>query len=269
MAIPHSASAAGAVAPAPLAGVRRSADLTVFTESLVPTVPTSDVPVVFLHGWGGSGTGTWLSSNLPTRLQARGRSCLIVDLPGHGMRARSAGASHDSEDYDGVVDLVEQALPLDGMIDVVGFSLGAKIALVLASRHPDRVRMLVAAGVGSNIFLPEPNGEHVRTILRSGVTANSPRRARLSAVHALQSGGDPEAMGACLTRTWSPPARQDLLRIATPVLLVVGDEDDVVGSPDDLLDCLPNATLRRLPGIDHLATPYATELHDLTIEFLS
>ena len=242
--------------------------MTIFSESLVPDVPVSNVPVVFLHGWGGSGTGTWLSSKLPARLQALGRPCLVLDLPGHGMQARLAGASHDSQDYDAIVDQIEEALPV-GVIDLVGFSLGAKIGLVLASRRPDRVRKLVAAGVGSNIFAREPNGEHVRTILRSGVTADSPLRARLSAVHALQSGGDPEAMGACLTRSWLPPDREELRRVTSSVLLIAGDEDEIVGSVDDLLDCLPNATLHRLHRIDHLATPYAKELHDLTVEFLA
>lgn len=240
----------------------------VCAQLLVPEAATDDAPVVFLHGWGGSAAGTWLASRLPGRLQVKGRSCLLIDLPGHGVSARLAGASHNSEDYDSIVELVDEGLPEGGPFDIVGFSLGAKIGLTLAARRPERVRRLVAAGVGSNLFSIEPSGVDVCTILRSGVTADSPARPRQSAIYAMQSGGDPEAMGACLTRNWQPPTPAELRSISSPVLLAAGDQDEIVGSVDRLAECLPQARVHRLRHIDHLATPYAAELHELIVDFL-
>jgi pimeloyl-ACP methyl ester carboxylesterase len=230
---------------------------------------TGETPVVFLHGWGGSASGTWLASNLPHRLSERGRSCLLMDLPGHGARARLHGASHDSSDYDAIVDLVDQALPGAGPYDVVAFSLGAKIALVLASVHPGRIRRLVAAGVGSNIFAKEPAGAQMQTLLSEGFGPDTPYRFRRSAVYALQSGGDPQAMGACLAREWLPPTVTQLGRVTAPVLLASGDEDDVVGSVDELALSLRDVRVHKLPGIDHLSTPFSRELHELAMDFLT
>jgi pimeloyl-ACP methyl ester carboxylesterase len=243
--------------------------MALFAETLAPEIPTSDTPVVFLHGWGGSAAGTWLASKLPDRIRGQGRACLIVDLPGHGIRSRLAGASHESSDYDAIVDMVDRGLPADVPLDIVGFSLGAKIGLVLASSRPERVRRLVAAGVGSNIFAAEPAGPALWTVLKDGIPPDTTARTRRSAVYALQSGGDPDAMAACLTRYWQAPTPAELGRIEGCVLLAAGDEDDTVGSVDELAACLPKAQVFRLRGIDHFATPYATELHDLTAEFLT
>jgi pimeloyl-ACP methyl ester carboxylesterase len=238
-------------------------------DTVIPAVPSCDTPVVFLHGWGGSAAGTWLASKLPERLHDRGRVCVVVDLPGHGARTRQAGAPSEPSDYDAIVEMVDRGLPPEAALDIVGFSLGAKIGLVLASRRPERVRRLVAAGVGSNIFAAEPAGPALSAVLRNGITPGTGARIRRSAVYALQSGGDPDAMAACLTRHWQAPTPHELARIESSVLLVAGDEDDVVGSVDELAACLPKAKVCRLRGIDHLATPYATELHDLTLEFLA
>jgi len=239
-----------------------------FVEQLHPDDPTA-TPVLFLHGWGGSGIGTWVASRLPARLRDRGHTCIVADLPGHGCAERVNGASHRSEDYDEIVEKVDEGLPVGGRCDVVGFSLGAKIALMLAARRPERYRRIVAAGVGSNIFSSEPAGPALRAILSGGIGPDVPARQRRSAVYALQSGGDPEAMGACIARSWTPPTRADLEGLPSEVLLAAGDEDEVVGSVEELAACLPTATVRRLRGIDHLSTPYSTELHDLVAEFLS
>lgn len=239
-----------------------------FVEQFHPEAPTATA-VVFLHGWGGSGFGTWVASGLPARLRDRGHTCIVVDLPGHGCAERVLGASHRSEDYDEIVERVDEGLPVGGQCDVVGFSLGGKIALKLAGRRPDRYRRVVAAGVGSNIFEPEPAGSALRKILSDGIGPDVPARRRRSAVYALQSGGDPEAMGACITRRWQPPSRGDLEGLASSVLLAAGDEDEVIGSVDDLAAFLPTSVVHRLRGIDHLSTPYSTELHDLVTEFLA
>lgn len=72
------------------------------------------------------------------------RSLIVVDLPGHG----ASPAGEDSGTFDGLVGSVERYMAehrLEG-IDVVGSSMGARIALELARRG--RVGNVVALDPG-------------------------------------------------------------------------------------------------------------------------
>ncbi len=91
-------------------------------------------PIVLLHGWGLS-SSVWapLQAALDPSLEVR-----TIDLPGHG-KATSAGDSLESWS-----DAVLAQLPRNGML--VGWSLGAQLALHLACLHPDRVSRLVLIG---------------------------------------------------------------------------------------------------------------------------
>lgn len=63
-------------------------------------------------------------------------------LPGHG----PSPASMDHPDFiHAVDDLAARVLPVEGAC-VVGYSLGARVALALALRHPARVRRAVLVG---------------------------------------------------------------------------------------------------------------------------
>ncbi len=89
--------------------------------------------VVFLHGFMGS-SADW--RKVVTALQGRHR-CIAVDLPGHGA---STGLPP------GAYTIEEAARSLLGLLDdlgverpvISGYSMGGRLALYLALRHPDR-----------------------------------------------------------------------------------------------------------------------------------
>ncbi|WP_412067993.1 alpha/beta fold hydrolase [Rubrivirga sp. IMCC43871] len=91
-------------------------------------------PLVLLHGFLGRGAD-WdaVREHLPVR-----GDVLAPDLPGHGARA---DASPDDTTMDAEADRLVAGL--DGPADWVGYSLGGRLALHLAVRHPKAVRRLV------------------------------------------------------------------------------------------------------------------------------
>lgn len=105
-------------------------------------VGEAGAPVVFLHGLFGQGRNF---TQIAKALAPEHRS-LLVDLPDHG---RSAWT--ERFDYATTADLVaahlRSGVAADGPVDVVGHSMGGKVAMLLALRHPALVRRLVVADI--------------------------------------------------------------------------------------------------------------------------
>ncbi|MGH3631384.1 MAG: biphenyl-2,3-diol 1,2-dioxygenase [Sciscionella sp.] len=220
-------------------------------------------PVLLLHGWGGS-RHCWTRAPWVRTLHQQHREVIELDLPGHG----SGAGPHDPAYYADLTSLVQAQLPSDTVLDIVGFSLGGKVALQLAHRRPDLIRRLVVAGVAGNLFRRE-NGSLVAEALRDGLSERTPAPVRDLVVHALQSDNDLEALLACLNRPATPMTPAEVRGLSQPVLLAVGDDDGFIGPVDPLHECLPQAQLQRLPGINHLATPYSRELLLAARDFLA
>ncbi len=217
-------------------------------------------PVLLLHGLATSATRTWGETGWLDLLADAGRSTSAPNLPGHG-------GAPGLDDWSTLEDHVASLLP-DGPIDAVGFSLGARILLVLASRTPERFGRLVVAGVGANLF--RDHTERSGADLAQQLAETGEDRAPL--VHhfeqlAQSSGTDPEAVRALLGRRQPPLVDADLAILGPKVLVVLGT-DDFVGPADPLMERLPGATLVELRGVDHFATPKAMGFLDAGLRHL-
>ncbi len=103
---------------------------------------------VFLH-YGGGNLAMWEAVMPAFERDAR---CIRLDLRGHG-RSDAPASGYRLEDMAGdVVGLLDR---LDvGAAHLVGSSLGAEVALAMASRHPDRVLSLVLDGAFASEYGP-------------------------------------------------------------------------------------------------------------------
>lgn len=238
-------------------GPRRSSPTDVHVRGAAVTDPA----VVLVHGFATSADRTWRDHGWIDLLADAGREVVAPDLLGHGTNDKP----HDPAAYDRLEDDLLAVLPTDP-VDAIGFSLGARVLLDLASRYPTRFRRLVVAGVGANLFRDDDPELIAQAILGEGPTEN-PVGQHFRAL-ASDPESDPQALVAYLRRDGHRPLSDEALaQVTLPVLVVLGDRD-FAGPADPLVARLPDATLVTLPGIDHFATPKQFGFIDAAFDFI-
>jgi pimeloyl-ACP methyl ester carboxylesterase len=110
-------------------------------------------PVVLVHGFASSFQHGWAEDGWPDLLADEGREVIGHDLPGHG----HADKPPETSAYDAMEATVLAGFGDHAQVDAIGFSLGARILLTIASDHPERFGRLVVMGVGANLFRNEAN----------------------------------------------------------------------------------------------------------------
>jgi pimeloyl-ACP methyl ester carboxylesterase len=143
-------------------------------------------PALALHGLGGT-----KGSFLPTVAALAGRFRVIaVDLPGFGDSDKPIGAAYDPRFFAGAaVDLLD-ALALD-RVHLIGNSLGGRVALEIALRHPSRVRRLALLAPSLAWRRQRPGLPLLRlTRPELGLVQLAPRRVVEAIVHRLIPGAD-------------------------------------------------------------------------------
>lgn len=109
---------------------------------------------VFLHGLFGQGRNfTQIAKALTPDLRS-----VLVDLPNHGRSAWTEGVGYEAT-ADVVADFL--ARTYDGRSHVVGHSMGGKVAMVLALRHPELVDRLVVADISPAVSEGAGEFEHL------------------------------------------------------------------------------------------------------------
>lgn len=210
--------------------------------------------VTFLHGLVGL-NDHW--EEVAQRLEGRVRS-VMLELPLLDLRGRDCS-------IEGVAALTERFLDqhLDGPTILVGNSFGGHVALHLALRRPELVRGLVLAGSSGLIERSTVRDVQVRPsrewlaekIGELFFDRQYVREADLDRAHAELSQRRKARAMVRLSRT----ARRnhlgdELRRIATPTLLIWG-EQDIVTPPEaarGFLDRLPNARIEWFEECGHV-----------------
>ena len=225
-------------------------------------------PVALVHGWGGSFATTWERSGFTALLEDAGVPVIGIDLLGHG----TAPKPHDPAEYADLTERVAAALP-DEPVDAVGFSLGAITLLRLAIVQPHRFNRIVLAGIGSNLFDPDPSGTEAIVagldhVAAGGDPSTLDTRVRLFTQYASQPGNDLAALTAVMRRPPGEPITPERCAAVTcPVLVAVGDQDFVYPA-DELAAAFPDGRCEVLRGVDHFATTESFGFFDCALEFL-
>jgi len=265
-------------------------------------------PVLFLHGFSGSGLSWAGIAGLGNRVRA-----IVPDLPGHGATGwevdpRPAAAAGAGGTGDGPPDRRPRASverTADDLaaivrrlgaarVDVVGYSLGARIALRLAVVHPEAVGRLVLEAPSAGIADPAAraaravaDAERARLVVSEGIEAFAARweaEPVLAGEAALPAGA--RARQAAIRRSHAPlglaaslvhagqgamePLHDRLAAVSAPTLVVAGADDPVRARAEEVAAGIPGARLVLVPGAGHaphLERP--DRFHAILFDFLT
>jgi len=210
-------------------------------------------PIVLVHGFGSSKQVNWVQPSWLTTLNGAGRRVIALDNRGHGQSTKlfDPAEYHTTKMAEDVRALLDHlGVP---RADVMGYSMGARIAAFLALAHPDRVRSMVLGGLGSHLIdgvgLPESIAEALEAPSLDDV---ADPQGRMFRAFADQIRSDRRALAACIRGSRQVLSREQAASIRTPTLIAVGTKDPIAGSAEGLAAVMPNARALPIPDRDHM-----------------
>jgi pimeloyl-ACP methyl ester carboxylesterase len=135
----------------------------------------------------------------------------------------------------------------------MGYSMGARIATFLAISRPEVVRSLVIGGLGIAMVEGLGGQEEIAAALEAPAGAEiASMVGRNYRRFGEATGSDLQALAACMRSMRENVDAAALARLTMPVLVAVGDRDEVAGSPERLAALIPGAKVLSIPGRDHM-----------------
>jgi pimeloyl-ACP methyl ester carboxylesterase len=227
-------------------------------------------PVVLIHGFASTAAVNWVYPGWVTTLTRAGRRAIALDNRGHG----GSSKLYDPADYHSAKMGEDARALLDHLgiarADVIGYSMGARIAAFLALAEPARLRSVVFGGLGKHLVdgvgLPESIADALEA---PSLAAVSDPQGRTFRAFAEQTRSDLRALAACIrgSRQTLTPAEVGAIRM--PALVAVGTKDVVAGPARDLAELLPNGQALDIPGRDHMLAVGDKAFKDGVLAFLA
>ena len=209
-------------------------------------------PILLIHGFASNHRVNWVDPRWVETLAKAGRRVVAFDNRGHGQSEKL----YLPADYRAELMTQDAANLLAHLgierADVMGYSMGARIASFLALAEPKRVRALILGGLGDRLArdagLPEAIAEAMEAPSLDSLADPTQRMFR---AFADRTKSDRAALAACVRGSRRSLTPSELARIDQPALVAVGERDTVAGDPHKLAAMLPRGTALEIPGRDH------------------
>jgi pimeloyl-ACP methyl ester carboxylesterase len=222
----------------------------------IDLAPTNDAPlnraVVLVHGFASSHAVNWVNTQWTRTLTHAGYRVVALDNRGHGRSDKP----HEPAAYSSQIMAEDVRRLMDHLgisqADVMGYSMGARIAAHLALAHPQRLRSLLLGGLGIHLVegvgLPLGIADAMEAPSLEALTDPMQRMFR---AFADANKSDLEALAACIRGSRQTLTAKEVGQISMPTLISVGTKDDVAGSGPKLAALIPNARSFAIEGRDH------------------
>ncbi|MCL4434575.1 MAG: alpha/beta hydrolase [Actinobacteria bacterium] len=229
-------------------------------------------PVLLLHGFASDARTNWVRTGVVDALVDCGFQVAMYDARGHG----KSGKPHDPAAYATSVMLDDARGLIEHLgypsVHVVGYSMGAKLAMRLAADY-QRVQRAVLGGLG-DLLVPigvagtaYPAGNIAAALETDDVSSITEPTPRAFRAFANATKADRRALAALQrARRTEPPL--DLGALTVPTLIITGEQDTLAGDPAALAAAIPGARYKIVPG-NHLSAVLSKEFSVAVTSFLS
>ncbi|MHA6722638.1 alpha/beta fold hydrolase [Sphingomonas sp. RS2018] len=223
--------------------------------------------VVLIHGYFSDANTNWIRYGHAAAIAAKGFRVVMPDLRAHGQSAKPRDAAAypvDALTRDGHALIAHLGLT---DYDLGGYSLGARTtARMLATGATPR--RIVFAGMGlEGVTDVHRRTDYFRHVLGNLGTHPRGSPAFMAEAFLKTTGGDPVALTAVLD-SFADTTLEEVASFRQPALVVMGEDDDEVGSAQALADALPDARHVSIPG-GHMSAVTKPELGTAIADFLA
>jgi pimeloyl-ACP methyl ester carboxylesterase len=209
-------------------------------------------PIVLVHGFASNHAVNWVNTQWVKVLTRAGYRVIALDNRGHGQSEKlyDPEAYHANQMATDIRNLLNH-LNIQ-RVDMMGYSMGARITAHFNLLFPDRLRATLLGGLGIHLVegvgLPLGIADAMEVPSADQLTDPMQRMFRL---FAEQTGSDLRALAACIRGSRQTLTVEEAGRIAGPVHIAVGSKDDVAGDPHQLAALIPGSVAFSIEGRDH------------------
>src|ERR1700737_1046536 len=229
--------------------------------------PERGTPVVVVHGFASDYRLNWVGTRWQEALTTAGFRVFGLDWRGHG----HSDKPHDPAAY-AIGIMAGDIVRFLDQVDVpsaayLGYSMGARIGLQVVMDFPGRLQRAALGGIGAEGAIN--SAEAIAEAFLRGEPTDDPIAQTFYRFASARPTNDLKALAACITGLkpqWEPAK---LSSIQTPILVVVGDCDELARNAPELVELIPSSRLVTIPGRDHMGAVPAREFKQAAIAFLS
>jgi pimeloyl-ACP methyl ester carboxylesterase len=217
--------------------------------------------VILIHGFATNRSENWKRLGWCAAFTRKGYRTIALDLRGHGEsdKPHEPGAYARSAMAGDILALMDHLEVRRA--ELMGYSMGAHLAVVAALSQPGRFNHLIMGGVGARMLAD--SGPTLPMTMAQAMRAEDPATIgnpilRGFRQFAEDQGEDRQALAACAEGAGTPPDAGDLAGLTLPAVVIAGERDGIAGDPHVLADAIPGALAVSLPACDHFsAIPHA------------
>jgi pimeloyl-ACP methyl ester carboxylesterase len=217
--------------------------------------PGQGRPMILVHGFTSNRKENWQRLGWYGALERKRIRILALDARGHGESAKP----HDPAVYgrDAMAGDILRLMDHAGVerAHLMGYSMGARLALAAALKAPERFATLTVGGIGAKLFEPRAVSGNPMADAMEAPDPDSITDPMLKSFRQFADAqGEDRLALAALTRAGDVPfTKEELAKLNVPVLVVAGARDDLAGDPQPLADVFPDGRAVTLPGVDHFS----------------
>lgn len=239
-------------------------------------------PILLIHGFSSSSKLNWEDTGWIAALLDAGRQVITVDLPGHGR----SGAPEDMDSYspsriradllqiafDAGARPLEPGNPSSGL-DVIGYSLGSRLAWEFGATQPELVHKLVLGGPNMADPLADFDLIAAQHYLADGTPIADESTAGLLRMAQALPSNNIFALLSLIEAVKTEPYDPSEAVPHMPMLLIAGEIDERAASMPQLAELAAKAgsTAEQLilPGRNHTNAVTSRAFKQAAIQFLA